>query len=94
MRLLAAVANMSHRKCRDCGNVAYHLDAITPYVLCETCGSQDTRLIRTAAPDDVPAVTAAATPPGDGAATTATPRGSGEHVEGIDNGEDAGSSRR
>lgn len=44
--LRQAVAKMSHRQCRDCGNIAYHQDAITPYVLCEKCGSQDTRLIR------------------------------------------------
>ena len=36
------------RRCRDCGNVAYHADNITPYVLCRKCGSQDTRLIRDA----------------------------------------------
>lgn len=44
--LRRAVAKMSHRKCWDCGNVAYHLLDIVPYVLCEKCGSQDTRLIR------------------------------------------------
>lgn len=46
VELRQAVAKMSHRKCRDCGNIAYHLDTITPHVLCEKCGSQDTRLIR------------------------------------------------
>ncbi len=47
--LEAAVATMSHRKCWNCGNVAYHLLDVIPYVLCEKCGSQDTRLIRKAA---------------------------------------------
>ena len=32
------------RKCRECGKVAYHADAITPYVCCGDCGSQDTRI--------------------------------------------------
>jgi hypothetical protein len=34
------------RKCHDCGNVAIHLDFIVPDVICQKCGSQDTRLIR------------------------------------------------
>lgn len=33
------------RKCRDCGNVAFHDAPWTPYVLCGKCGSQDTRLV-------------------------------------------------
>ncbi len=48
-RLQTTVAKMSHRRCHDCGNVAYHLLAVIPYVCCEECGSQDTRLIREAA---------------------------------------------
>lgn len=33
------------RRCWDCGSVAMHEDNITPFVLCKTCGSQDTRLV-------------------------------------------------
>lgn len=31
------------RRCFDCGSVAIHLDAVTPWVRCKQCGSQDTR---------------------------------------------------
>ncbi|MGB7324490.1 MAG: hypothetical protein WBD31_06435 [Rubripirellula sp.] len=41
-----------HRKCWDCGNIAIHESNITPGVLCQSCGSQDTRKI--ANPDDKP----------------------------------------
>ena len=34
------------RRCFVCGNVAYHLHDITPWVNCQKCGSQDTRLVR------------------------------------------------
>lgn len=41
------MSSKSHqRKCWDCGNIAEHLDNITPEVLCKICGSQDTRLIK------------------------------------------------
>ncbi len=53
-RLGLAVAMMSHRKCRDCGNVAHHLLDVIPHVLCEKCGSQDTRLIREKKPESKP----------------------------------------
>lgn len=36
---------LSRRKCWQCGTVAYHADAITPYVCCGFCGSQDTRQV-------------------------------------------------
>lgn len=38
------------RKCFDCGNVAMHKAAYTPWVLCSKCGSQDTRLTKRPAP--------------------------------------------
>lgn len=38
--------HLQQRKCRDCGNIGWHKDSITPYVNCKMCGSQDTRLIR------------------------------------------------
>lgn len=34
---------LHERKCWDCGNVADHEDNVTPAVLCNKCGSQDTR---------------------------------------------------
>ena len=36
----------NERRCWDCGNVAVHLDFITPHVLCKKCGSQDTRRLK------------------------------------------------
>lgn len=40
---------MKHeRKCWDCGNIAEHEDNVVPHVLCKSCGSQDTRLIKPA----------------------------------------------
>lgn len=38
--------NPCKRKCHDCGNVAMHTDDVVPGVLCQRCGSQDTRLTR------------------------------------------------
>ena len=35
--------NEHERTCWGCGNVAIHEDAITPWVCCKVCGSQDTR---------------------------------------------------
>lgn len=43
--LLMEVPTLNKRECHDCGNVAWHADARTPYVNCRKCGSQDTRLI-------------------------------------------------
>ena len=43
-----AVVKMSHRKCWVCKHVGYYLLPVTPYVRCEKCGSQDTRLIKQA----------------------------------------------
>jgi hypothetical protein len=45
--ILADCPSVHIRKCRDCGNVAYHADNITPHVLCKKCGSQDTRKVKT-----------------------------------------------
>lgn len=46
-RLQAFVDKHLHqRKCRSCGNVAYHADSIVPYCLCTVCGSQDTRKVK------------------------------------------------
>ena len=39
--------NPCRRKCWTCGNIADHLDDITPHVCCSKCGSQDTRLLKT-----------------------------------------------
>ena len=45
--LKAAVDEHLHRRtCHNCGNVAWHRDNVTPYVVCESCGSQDTRAKR------------------------------------------------
>lgn len=41
------VAKMSHRRCWECGHVAYYLDSTIPHCLCEECGSSDTRKIWT-----------------------------------------------
>lgn len=44
-RLQTIVASKLHqRKCHDCGEVFWAADSVTPYCLCEKCGSQDTRL--------------------------------------------------
>jgi DNA-directed RNA polymerase subunit RPC12/RpoP/chromosome segregation ATPase len=45
-RLQSDMPTVHRRKCRDCGNVAWHADNRTPYVLCRKCGSQDTRLVK------------------------------------------------
>ena len=39
-------AKLHQRRCWGCGHVGWHADAITPYCLCEKCGSQDTRLLQ------------------------------------------------
>jgi hypothetical protein len=38
-------AKLHQRRCWDCHTVFYAADAITPYCLCDKCGSQDTRLV-------------------------------------------------
>ena len=50
LKVLVAIANdaqtmLHQRKCRTCGNVAWHADCVIPYVLCRKCGSQDTRKV-------------------------------------------------
>jgi ribosomal protein L37E len=37
---------MSHRRCWQCGHVAYYTLPMLPYCACEKCGSADTRVIR------------------------------------------------
>lgn len=49
LRKAVAKAKMSHRRCGDCGHVAYYLDSISPPCVCDQCGSTDTRLISEAA---------------------------------------------
>ena len=44
--MLTDMPTINKRKCRTCGNVAWHADNRTPYVLCRKCGSQDTRLVK------------------------------------------------
>ena len=38
---------LHQRKCRDCGGTHWHSQDRTPGVLCQECGSQDTRRIKT-----------------------------------------------
>lgn len=50
-QLLAVLdANLHQRRCRDCGHVGWHKDAVVPYCLCARCGSQDTRRVRREVP--------------------------------------------
>ena len=44
-KMLSDMPTVHKRKCHYCGNIAWHADNITPYVLCRKCGSQDTRKI-------------------------------------------------
>jgi hypothetical protein len=44
-KMLCDMPTAHKRKCRDCGNVAWHADNVTPYVICRKCGSQDTRKV-------------------------------------------------
>jgi hypothetical protein len=45
LTLLNEVPALNKRRCYVCGDIAYHEDSRTPYVLCRKCGSQDTRRI-------------------------------------------------
>lgn len=45
-QIKACVPSLHQRRCRDCGEVSWHADHVTPYVLCPHCGSQDTRWLR------------------------------------------------
>ncbi len=45
-QFMAAVEKMSHRKCHKCGHVGYYRLDFLPYCKCESCGSEDTRLLR------------------------------------------------
>jgi ribosomal protein S27AE len=44
-KILSDMPTAHKRTCHRCGNVAWHADKVTPYVLCRKCGSQDTRKI-------------------------------------------------
>lgn len=44
-RMLCDMPTAHKRKCRDCGNVAWHADSVVPYVNCRKCKSQDTRKV-------------------------------------------------
>lgn len=54
------------RQCHDCGNVAIHMDNVVPHVICQKCGSQDTRLVR------MPKISPAPPPVGKGVAAKTT----------------------
>jgi len=43
---LLAVPECCWRKCWNCGKVQIHISPVYPYVLCRSCGSQDTRLMK------------------------------------------------
>lgn len=43
---LEAAPDLHWRRCRDCERESLHVEAITPWVLCRQCGSQDTRRMR------------------------------------------------
>ena len=44
-KMLCDMPTAHKRKCRDCGNVAWHADSVVPYVNCRKCRSQDTRKV-------------------------------------------------
>lgn len=46
--ILRGAPNANWRKCWDCGSESLHMDSVTPWVLCQDCKSQDTRLMREA----------------------------------------------
>lgn len=46
--ILADVPTLHQRKCYACGKTHWHADIVAPYVLCQGCGSQDTRRIKSA----------------------------------------------
>ena len=48
IHILRAAPFANWRKCWDCGRESLHVEAITPWVLCPHCKSQDTRLMRDA----------------------------------------------
>lgn len=39
------IPGLHERKCHDCGEIHWHCDNKIPYVLCQSCGSQDTRKV-------------------------------------------------
>ena len=51
-KMLTDMPTVHQRKCWDCGNLAWHADMMTPYVLCRKCGSQDTRRCATEIADE------------------------------------------
>jgi Zn finger protein HypA/HybF involved in hydrogenase expression len=48
VEIIKAAPEAHWRKCWDCQTVNLHIEAITPWVLCPKCGSQDTRRMRNA----------------------------------------------
>ena len=48
IQILRGAPNANWRKCWDCGSESLHMDNVTPWVLCQHCKSQDTRLMKVA----------------------------------------------
>ena len=48
IHILRGAPNADWRRCFDCGSESLHMHNITPWVLCQHCGSQDTRLMKEA----------------------------------------------
>lgn len=48
VQILRGAPLANWRKCWDCGSESLHMEAITPWVLCQHCKSQDTRLMKKA----------------------------------------------
>ena len=46
-RLRGIIAKYLHyRRCHDCGDIAYHVDNVIPYLTCTKCSSSETRRIK------------------------------------------------
>ena len=43
--LILDVPSLHKRRCRTCGNIAWHADNVFPFVVCGKCQSRDTRKI-------------------------------------------------
>ena len=41
-----SAAKLHKRKCHECGHTSWCADGISPYCLCDECGSQDTRRVK------------------------------------------------
>lgn len=48
VQILRGAPRANWRKCWDCGSESLHMDSKTPWVLCQHCKSQDTRLMKQA----------------------------------------------